>query len=85
MRSNAAPKAAYYILTTCIAITFLAPLVWAVISSVSPAPGTSQTSGFGLGNYVALFEYGRGLPAYLLNSLIISVVVIPSPPRRQRP
>lgn len=76
MSSNPASKAVYYFLTTCIAITFLAPLVWAVISSVSPAPGTSQTSGFGMGNYVALFEYGQGLPTYLLNSLIISVVAI---------
>lgn len=69
-------KTVYYILTSCIAITFLAPLVWAVISSVSPAPGTSQLEGFGFGNYVALFQYGQGLPAYLLNSLIISVVAI---------
>lgn len=69
-------KTVYYILTSCIAITFLAPLVWAVISSVSPAPGTSQLECFGFGNYVALFQYGQGLPAYLLNSLIISVVAI---------
>ena len=43
MRSNPVSRGVYYVLTTCIAITFLAPLVWAVISSVSPAPGTSQT------------------------------------------
>jgi len=76
VKPNPLSKGLYYFLTSCIAITFLAPLVWAVISSVSPAPGTSQTSGFGFGNYVALFGYGRGLPAYLLNSLIISVVAI---------
>lgn len=76
MKSTPLSKGLFYFLTSCIAITFLAPLVWAVISSVSPAPGTSQTSGFGFGNYVALFEYGRGLPAYLLNSLIISVIAI---------
>lgn len=76
MKSTPLSKGLFYFLTSCIAITFLAPLVWAVISSVSPAPGTSQTSGFGFGNYVALFEYGRGLPVYLLNSLVISLVAI---------
>lgn len=76
MNRNPVSTCVYYILTTCLAVTFLAPLVWAAISSVSPTPGTSQTHGFGLGNYVALFNYGRGLPAYLLNSLVISVVAI---------
>ncbi|HMR49800.1 MAG TPA: carbohydrate ABC transporter permease [Arachnia sp.] len=76
MKQNPASKAVYYLLTTCLALTFLAPLVWAVISSVSPAPGTSQTDGFGLNNYIALFEYGLGLPTYLFNSLVISGVAI---------
>lgn len=76
MRSTPLSKSLYYFLTTCIAVTFLAPLVWAVIASISPAPGTSQTHGFGLGNYEALFRYGSGLPSYLLNSLIISGVAI---------
>lgn len=76
MKQNPVSKMVYYVLTSCIAITFLAPLVWAVISSVSPAPGTSQTEGFGVNNYLALFQYGLGLPTYLFNSLVISVVAI---------
>lgn len=76
MTSNPLSKALFYFLTSCIAITFLAPLVWAVISSVSPAPGSSQTDGFGFGNYVALFEYGNGLLAYLGNSIVVSLVAI---------
>lgn len=66
----------YYLLTSLIILTFLAPLVWATISSVAPAPGTAQTDGFGFANYVSLVKYGLGLPLYLKNSLIISIVCV---------
>ncbi|WP_165218893.1 carbohydrate ABC transporter permease [Schaalia sp. ZJ1691] len=66
----------YYVLTTLIILTFLAPLLWATMSSVAPAPGTAQTEGFGFANYVSLANYGLGLPLYLKNSLVISVVCV---------
>ncbi|WIY81902.1 carbohydrate ABC transporter permease [Propionimicrobium sp. PCR01-08-3] len=76
MNHNSASKTVYYVLTSCLAITFLAPLVWAVISSVSPAPGTAQLEGFGFGNYRSLFDYSLGLPTYLWHSVVVSVVAV---------
>lgn len=74
--TRAPGRAAYYILTTALALTFIAPLIWAVLSSVSPAQGTAQTQGFGLNNYASLLDYGAGLPLYLRNSLVISIVAV---------
>lgn len=73
MKTSAGPRSAYYTLTTVMAVVFVLPLVWAVVSSVSPSPGTAQTHGFGFKNYVTLFSYGYGLPTYLKNSLVISI------------
>lgn len=69
-------KSIYYLGTGLLAIGFIIPLVWALVSSVSPAAGTAQTDGYGLGNYVKLFTYGAGLPLYLKNSLVISAVCV---------
>ncbi len=74
MKRNSAAQPATYVFTGLIAVLFLLPLVWTLLSSVSPNPGTAQTEGFGFGNYVTLFEYGAGLPLYLRNTLILSVV-----------
>lgn len=76
MKKNPAQKITYYICTTALMIVFVSPLVWAAISSVSPAPGTSQTKGYGFNNYVAMWNYGIGFPSYLWNSLIVSVVAV---------
>jgi len=74
VKTNPATRSTFYVVTGVMAFVFLLPLLWAVVSSVSPNAGTAQTDGFGFGNYVKLFEYGYGLPKYLLNSLIVSVV-----------
>jgi multiple sugar transport system permease protein len=74
VKTNPASRSAYYVLTGVMALLFMLPLVWAVISSVAPSPGTGQTHGYGLGNYVKLFSYGYGLPVYLKNSLIVSIL-----------
>ena len=66
----------YYLGTGLLALSFVLPLVWALVSSVSPQAGTSQTQGYGMGNYVTLFTYGEGLPLYLRNSLVISLVCV---------
>ncbi|MCL1841708.1 MAG: ABC transporter permease subunit, partial [Propionibacteriaceae bacterium] len=76
MKRSPAVTGTYYILTTALALAFLAPLLWAVISSVSPAPGTSQLQGYGFNNYRTLFEYGLGLPSYLWHSVVISAIVV---------
>ncbi|UNX54456.1 carbohydrate ABC transporter permease [Georgenia sp. TF02-10] len=69
-------RVVYYVLTGLLALTFLLPIAWAVVNSVSPNPATSQADGYGLGNYAALVGYGEGLWTYLRNSLIISVVAV---------
>jgi len=74
MKTTPATRSTYYLITAVMAVVFMLPLVWALVSSVSPNPGTAQTQGFGFGNYVKLFSYGYGLPEYLKNSLVVSVV-----------
>ena len=73
-RQNRSPV--FYACTFLLSIAFISPLVWALYSSFAPAPGTAQTDGFGLGNYRSLLSYGRGLPVYLSNSLIVSLVAV---------
>ncbi len=66
----------YYVLTGGLAILFLSPLLWAMVASVSPRAFTGQTSGYGLGNYITLFKFGAGLPAFLLNSGVVSIATV---------
>ncbi|GAA5200561.1 carbohydrate ABC transporter permease [Rugosimonospora acidiphila] len=73
MKKSVASQSVYYLLTTVMVVVFIIPLVWAVVSSVSPSPGTAQIHGYGFKNYETLFSYGYGLPKYLMNSLIISI------------
>jgi multiple sugar transport system permease protein len=61
---------------TALAVLFLFPLVWAGWASVKPTPGSGQQSGYGFGNFVKLAHYGQGLPTYLLNSVLISVMAV---------
>jgi multiple sugar transport system permease protein len=63
-------------LKTLLALVFLSPLIWVVICSFSPQPGSAQTTGWGVKNYLKLFGYGSGLPVYLTNSIIITVVAV---------
>jgi len=65
-----------YVLTGGLAILFLFPIIWAAIASVSPSPGSSQVFGYGLGNYKTLYDSGVGLPTWLLNSVVISVLTV---------
>ncbi|WP_203135592.1 carbohydrate ABC transporter permease [Microbacterium sp. JZ31] len=66
----------YAAFTGAIAIVFLYPLVWAGVSSVAPRPGTSQTEGWGFGNYAALAEFQAGIWVYLGNSLFVSLLTV---------
>ncbi len=65
-----------YVLTGGLAIIFLFPLIWSGYASVSPQGGTSQTEGFGFGNYERLLNYGSGLPTYFFNSLVVSLLTV---------
>ena len=66
----------YYTFTGALILMFLAPLAWALVSSVSPNAGTAQVDGFGFANYARLFAYGEGIGRYLQNSLMISVLAV---------
>ncbi|MBD0421823.1 carbohydrate ABC transporter permease [Streptomyces sp. TRM S81-3] len=66
----------YYVLAGGLAVLFLFPLLWSAWASVAPAPGTSQDSGYGLGNYRALLEYDAGLWRYLANSAVVSLLTV---------
>jgi multiple sugar transport system permease protein len=66
----------YYVLTGGLAIVFLFPLIWALIASVSPQASTGQVSGYGLGNYITLLDFGAGLPQYLFNSLAVAGLTV---------
>ncbi len=66
----------FWVLTGGLAVIFLYPLVWTTISSVAPRAGTSQTDGWGFGNYAALADYQAGIWVYLFNSLVVSLLTV---------
>jgi multiple sugar transport system permease protein len=66
----------YYVLTGGLVVIFLFPLVWAVVSSFSAQAGSAQALGYGLGNYERLFDFQEGLPRYLMNSIVISLLTV---------
>jgi multiple sugar transport system permease protein len=59
-----------------LAVLFLFPLLWGGWSSLKGQPGSSQESGFGFGNYVAMAKYGEGVLTYLTNTVIVSGLTV---------
>lgn len=76
MGTNTLSRTPSYVLTGGLAILFLFPIVWAAVASVSPSPGSNQVIGYGLGNYTTLYNSGAGLPTWVLNSAIISLMTV---------
>ena len=74
--SKLALRTPYWIFTGGLAIIFLFPLVWTAVSSVSPQAGTSQSSGWGFGNYDTLSKYQAGIWQYLANSAFVSLTTV---------
>lgn len=66
----------FWTFSTAIAIVFVYPLLWTLVSSFSPLAGTSQTDGWGFGNYEALANYQDGIFLYLGNSLFVSLLTV---------
>jgi len=66
----------YWVFTGGLAVIFLFPLVWTAVSSVSPHPGTSQTDGWGFGNYASLEHYQAGVWRYIANSAFVSGLTV---------
>ena len=76
MRTGMLGRTLYYVLTGGLAIIFLFPLLWSLAASVSPQASTGQVNGFGLGNYMTLFNYGAGLVQFLLNSAYVALLTV---------
>jgi multiple sugar transport system permease protein len=76
MTHTRAGMAGYYTTGLALAVLFLFPLLWSGWSSFSGQPGTSQESGFGFGNYVAMAQYGEGVATYLFNTVAVSVMTV---------
>jgi multiple sugar transport system permease protein len=64
------------VLTGGLALIFLYPLIWTAVSSFAPRAGTSQTHGWGLGNYASLANYQAGIWVYIGNSLFVSLLTV---------
>jgi multiple sugar transport system permease protein len=69
-------RAGYYTTGGALAVLFLFPLVWSGYSSFKGQPGTSQETGFGFGNYVAMAQYGEGVETYLANTAAVSLMTV---------
>jgi multiple sugar transport system permease protein len=69
-------RAGYYTTAGALAVLFLFPLLWSGYSSVHGQAGTSQESGFGFGNYVAMAQYGEGVGTYLANTAAVSLMTV---------
>lgn len=65
-----------YLLEGILALVFISPLIWVIICSFSPQPGSAQSDGWGVANYLTLFNYQQGLPVYLFNSIVVSIVSV---------
>jgi multiple sugar transport system permease protein len=72
----------FHLVSSVLAILFLFPLVWAVLSSFkSPAeadrmPPTFLPKSLSLGNYANLTDYGNGILAYTVNSLVAAALTV---------
>jgi multiple sugar transport system permease protein len=69
-------RTSYVVFAGGLAIMFLIPLIWTAVASVSPQGGTAQQVGYGLGNYRTLTDFDAGLPRYLWNSSVVSVLTV---------
>jgi multiple sugar transport system permease protein len=74
--ARAARTAGFNVTASALAILFLFPLLWSGWSSVKGQPGTSQASGYGLGNYRYLARYGEGVVTYLVNSTAVTAMTV---------
>lgn len=71
-----AMRTPYWVFTSALALLFLYPVLWTGMASVSPRAGTSQTDGWGFGNYAALADYQAGIWRYLFNSAFVSGLTV---------
>jgi multiple sugar transport system permease protein len=72
----------FYLLCGTVAVLFLFPLVWTVVTSLKPAeeasasPPTLLPSSLSGENYSTLAEYGAGIGTYAFNSVAVSAMTV---------
>src|SRR5436190_7315015 len=75
-------RAALFLVGLLGAVLFVAPLVWAAVTSIKPpveaaaAPATGLPSAIDTANYRTLTTYGEGILTYLWNSIVVSGITI---------
>ena len=74
--SKIARSAGFHTTAAALAILFLFPLAWSGWSSVKGQPGSSQASGYGLGNYGYLASYGEGVFTYVTNTAAVTAMTV---------
>jgi multiple sugar transport system permease protein len=81
-RSGRLRSSAFHATSTVLAIVFLFPLLWALLSSLkardeaNQQPPTWFPHSWSLENYRGLASYGEGLGTYLFNSIALSVLTV---------
>ncbi|MEV6106130.1 carbohydrate ABC transporter permease [Streptomyces sp. NPDC051940] len=73
---GAAARGGYHSTATALAVLFLFPLLWSGWSSVKGQPGSGQASGYGLGNYRRMADFGEGIGTYLANTAAVSAMTV---------
>jgi multiple sugar transport system permease protein len=71
-----------WIIALLLAVAFLFPIAWSLLNSLksgaeaSAVPPTYWPQDWSAGNYRAIWDYGRGLPVYLWNSLVLAALTV---------
>lgn len=79
---SVAGGALFHIFSGALAISFLFPLIYALLNSfktpaeANQSPPTLIPQSFSLGNYQTLMDYGSGLPVYFWNSILVSAITV---------
>lgn len=71
-----ARTAGFHVTGSALAVLFLLPMLWTLYSSVNSRRAADGEPGWGLDNYERLADYGSGLGAYLVNTLVVAVVAV---------
>lgn len=72
----------YHLFSGVLAAVFLIPIIWATLSSFKSSaeanqnPPTWLPHSFSLENYAQLATYGEGIGVYLMNSIVLSALVV---------
>jgi multiple sugar transport system permease protein len=77
MSRRSARAAGYYSTSAVLSVLFLFPLVWTLYSSVHGRQATADgADGWGTASYERLYEYGSGLPTYLINTTVVALIAV---------